>query len=53
MDQKSNEILDRLAKRGAEMRTIGITSIIPVSKCIITHAIEEWMKEEHETSMSE
>ena len=47
-DQKGNDIADRLAKRGAEMCTLGISPVIPILKCVITHAIEEWMKAEHE-----
>ena len=47
-DQKGNEIADRLAKRGADMCTVGVTPVIPISKCVITHVIEEWMKAEHE-----
>ena len=37
-----------IAKRGADMVTSGVTPVIPVSKCVITNAIEEWMRNEHE-----
>ena len=47
-DQKGNEVADRLAKRGAEMVTDGIVPVIPISKSVKTHAIEEWTRDEHE-----
>ena len=31
------------------MVTSGVTPVIPVSKCVITNAIEEWMRNKHES----